>query len=286
MIKSDVVPHHVVSRDGTPVGYLRTGNGPGIVLVQGAMGDAFDYEELAAALSPFLTVYCADRRGRGMSPKPYDAGHDIARDVEDIDAVLGETGAGFVFGLSSGAVITLEAARTLDRVAKVAVFEPPFYADGISHAGIERLDAEIERGDLGAALIDSLLIAGTAPRAVELLPRPVARLLGRAVLSADARRRTPYAKLRDLLPGIRYDFNAVGGMDGKIDIFAGVHKPVLLLSGTKSPAFLRRGVRTLKQILPTAQHVELAGLGHDGPWNESRGGRPRDVAAALRDFFA
>ena len=286
MSNSETAPQHVVSRDGTRIGYLQTGRGPGIVLVQGAMGDAFNFQELAAALSPFLTVYCADRRGRGMSPKSYDAGHNIARDVEDIDAILSKTGATYVFGLSSGAVITLEAARTLDRVVKVAVFEPPFYANGISHAGIRRLNAEIEGGDLGAALIDSLLTAGTAPMVFKLLPRPIARLFGRAVLSADARRRSPYARLRDLLPGVRYDFNAVGGMDGKINFYADMHKPVLLLSGTKSPAFLRQSVRTLEQILPIAQHVELDGLGHDGPWNESRGGQPHDVAGALRNFFA
>jgi pimeloyl-ACP methyl ester carboxylesterase len=249
------------------------------------MGDAYNYQELAAALSPFLTVYRPDRRGRGMSPKPYDVGHDIARDVEDVDAVLDATGAGYVFGLSSGAVITLEAARTLDRVTKAAVFEPPFYADGISRAGIGRLDAEIESGDFGAALIDSLLTAGTAPKALACTPRSVARLIGRAVLWADARRRSPYATLRDLLPGVRYDFNAVGGMDGRIDLFVGVTEPVLLLSGTKSPAFLRQSVRTLTRILPAAEHVELDGLSHDGPWNGSRGGQPRVVAAALLDFF-
>ena len=282
---SEAVVRHVVSRDGTRIGYLQNGSGPGVVLVQGAMGDARNYQELAAALSPFLTVHRADRRGRGMSPKPYEAGHDIARDVEDVAAVLRETGARYVFGLSSGAVITLEAARTLDLVTKAAVFEPPFYADGISQAGIRRIEAEIGRGDLGAALIDALVTAGTAPAVLRLLPRPIARLLGRAVLGVDALTRGPYAKLRDLLPGIRYDFNDVGGMDGKIDIFAGVDKPVLLLSGTKSPAFLRRSVRLLDQILPNAQHVELGGLGHDGPWDESRGGRPRDVAAALRQFF-
>lgn len=281
----EAVAGHVVSRDGTRVGYLQTGRGPGIVLVQGAMGDAYNYQDLATALSPSLTVYRPDRRGRGMSPKPYDDGHDIARDVEDIDAILEETGARYVFGLSSGAVITLEAARTLDRVTRAAVFEPPFYADGISRAGVARVNAEIESGDLGAALIDSLLTASTAPTVLTLLPRPVARLLGRAVLNADARRRSPYAKLRDLLPGVRYDFNAVGGMDGKIDVFADVTKPLLLLSGTKSPAFLRRSVRTLTQVLPTAEHVELDGLGHDGPWNETRGGRPRAVASALLDFF-
>ena len=84
----------VTSRDGTRIGYLRDGSGPGIVLVQGAMGDAYNYRELAEALSPAFTVYRVDRRGRGLSPKPYDAAHDIARDVEDIDALLADTGPG------------------------------------------------------------------------------------------------------------------------------------------------------------------------------------------------
>jgi hypothetical protein len=37
-------------------------------------------------------------------------------------------------------------------------------------------------------------------------------------------------------------------------------------------------------VLPDARHVELDGLGHDGPWNRSLGGRPAIVATALRTF--
>ena len=231
---------YVTSRDGSRIGFLRRGSGPGLVLVQGAMGTAYNYDDLAQLLSPSFTVYTPDRRGRGLSAKPYDSGHDIARDVEDLDAMLAKTGASQVFGLSSGAMITLEAARTLPRVVRAAVYEPPFYPDGISFEGIRRLGAEIKRGDLAAALVTSLRTAGTAPLPIRLLPTPVARLLASGVLRVDARRPGPYAKLRDLLPGIRYDFNDVGGMDGKMATFASIGKPMLLLSGTKSPAFLRR----------------------------------------------
>jgi len=286
MTSSSVTRRDVTSRDGTRIGFSQQGSGPGLVLVQGAMGTAEHYRELAEALSSRFTVHSVDRRGRGMSPRPYDSGHDIARDVEDVEAVLAETGASRVFGLSSGAVITLEATRTLPRITHAAVYEPPFYPEGISWAQIPRLEAEILRGDLPSALITALRAAGTAPAPVRVLPRAVLRVLAAGVLAADSRAAgPPHMELRRLLPGIRYDFNAVGGMDGKIQTLATIEQPVLLLSGTRSPAFLRQSVRTLEGVLPRAERVELEGLSHSGPWNASRGGRPALVAEALSRFF-
>ena len=288
MNSDEVTEGHVTSLDGTRIGFLQQGTGPGLVLVQGAMGTAYDYRELAQALSPDFTVYIPDRRGRGMSAKRYDTSskHNIARDVEDVDAMLAETGASRVFGLSSGAVITLEVARTLLRVTQAAVYEPPFYADGISRDGIRQLNTEIKQGDLASALVSALLVARTAPAPLRVLPRSVSRLLARGVISVDDRRSSPGAKLRDLLPGIRYDFDVVSGMDGKMDTFATTNKPILLLSGSKSPAFLRQSIRKLEDVLPRTQHIEFAGLSHSGSWNKRRGGRPELVAGALRGFFA
>ena len=277
--------HRTTSADGTVVGYTRRGAGPGVVLVQGATGTAEDYEELASALAAEFTVLVPDRRGRGRTPRAFEEGHDIARDVEDLDAVLSENGADRVFGLSSGAVIALDAARTLPRVTRAALYEPPFYADGISRSGIARLKAAIGRGDLASALILSLRTAGTAPAPIRLLPMPLARLLAAAVLAVDGRRSAPGRRLRDLLPGIRYDFADVSAVDGRMAEFASVRMPVLLVSGTRSPEFLRRAVRDLAGVLPNARIVELDGLGHDGPWNRSRGGRPDLVADALRTFL-
>ena len=230
-----IVEGYVTSRDGTRIGYLRRGHGPGLVLVQGAMGTAYNFTDLAEALAPYFTVFTPDRRGRGMSPKPYDSTHGVGRDVEDLDAVLAKADSGYVFGLSSGAVITLEAARTLPQVTRAAVYEPPFYRDGISQDGIRQLNADIERGHLAAALAGALRTARTAPAPLQSLPPLLARLLAGVVLRADAYRRGPAPKLGDLLPGIRYDFNVVGGMDAKMPTFGFIDKPMLLLSGTKSP---------------------------------------------------
>lgn len=280
---------YVTSRDGTRIGFLRRGIGPGMVLVQGAMGTAYNFDQLAQFLAPVFTVYTPDRRGRGMSAKPYDSKHNIAREVEDVEAILTETGASQIFGLSSGAMITLEAARTLPQVTRASVYEPPFYLDGISHDGIRQLNAEIAQGDMAAALVTSLLVAKTAPTLIQILPNPISRLLARFVLYIDdmipQRKTITYAKLRDLVPGIRYDFNVVGGMDGKMETLASITKPMLLLSGTKSPAFLRQSIGKLKGILSQAQHIEFDGLGHSGSWNASRGGCPRVVAKALLEFF-
>ncbi|BCY09173.1 alpha/beta fold hydrolase [Actinoplanes sp. L3-i22] len=285
MGSTGVIAAHVTSRDGTRIGYLRRGAGPGLVLIQGAMGTAYHYHDLANALAPDFTVYTPDRRGRGLSPKPYDDGHDIARDVEDVAALLTEADTGDLFGLSSGAMITLEAARTLRRVTRAAVYEPPFYRDGISHDGIRQLGADLEHGHLAAALAGSLRTARTAPAPLRMLPRPAARLLAAAVLSVDARRAGPAPKLRDLLPGIRYDFNVVAGMDAKMASFGSIDQPMLLLSGTKSPGFLRQAIHDLSGVLPRATTVEFDGLDHAGSWNTGRGSGPRLVAAALRAFF-
>ena len=246
------------------------------------MADIHAYRDLAAALATRFTVLTAERRGRGLSPRPYDEGHEIARDVEDIDAISTATGARSIFGLSSGGIITLEAARTLRRVESAIVYEPPFYRTGVSREGIARLHTAIENSDLPSALVASLVTAETAPMLLRKAPRPVARALASVALAIDARRSGSAATLRDLLPAIRYDFHNVAEMDGRMRLYSTVDRPVLLLSGTKSPAFLREAVAKLTNVLPDVEHVELDGLGHDGPWNE---GNPTLVARAVTNFL-
>src|SRR5262245_9040330 len=87
----------VVSADGTGIGFERLGAGPVLVLVQGSMGTAYTFRELAEALADSFTVVVPDRRGRGLSPRPFDPSYTIADDVQDLDAVLRATGGRFAF---------------------------------------------------------------------------------------------------------------------------------------------------------------------------------------------
>jgi hypothetical protein len=64
---------------------------------------------------------------------------------------------------------------------------------------------------------------------------------------------------------------------------------VLLLGGSKSPAFLKASLSELEKILPNAQRLELVGLGHASSWNYDKrrnpNGHPSRVAEELRKFF-
>lgn len=103
----------VMSKDGTQITFDRSGDGPPVILVDGALSDrrASLNVELAAELVPHFTVYTYDRRGRGSGSTPPYA---IEREVEDIEALVDHAGgvAG-LYGISSGGVLALDAANRL-----------------------------------------------------------------------------------------------------------------------------------------------------------------------------
>lgn len=275
----------IFSKDGTAIGYTSTGTGPGLILIQGALGTAHGYRDLAAALADSFTVHTPDRRGRGMSPLSFSSGHCIDRDVEDIAALSDATGASLLFGLSSGAVIALTSALRLPQIEAAAVYEPPFYfEDGIDRNRVERFHAEVDAGKWVAAMTTAGEIVKLAPRAVRLLPRLV-----RERLTAAFMRRlgggAGYASLEELLPAMRYDFAVVGEMSQRVTTFRLLDKPILLLGGTRGPAYLEAALEQLSLALPRASRVTLAGLDHSGPWNTERGGSPARVAEAIRGFL-
>ena len=91
----------VSSADATKIAYDRQGEGPALVLVDGAMQarSSGSKPDLARLLAAHFTVYCYDRRGRGDSgdTQPYAVG----REIEDIAALIDAAGgtAGLVWPL-------------------------------------------------------------------------------------------------------------------------------------------------------------------------------------------
>jgi pimeloyl-ACP methyl ester carboxylesterase len=101
--------HIVRSKDGTSIAFDRSGIGPALILVGGAMSDRTGAATVSSLLASRFTVFAYDRRGRGDSgdTPPYA----VEREVEDLDALIGEAGgSAFVMGGSSGAVLALDAA--------------------------------------------------------------------------------------------------------------------------------------------------------------------------------
>jgi pimeloyl-ACP methyl ester carboxylesterase len=64
----------VNSKDGTTIAFDEQGDGPALILVDGAMGtrSSGSKPELAKLLAQHFTVYSYDRRGRGTVGTPSD----------------------------------------------------------------------------------------------------------------------------------------------------------------------------------------------------------------------
>jgi pimeloyl-ACP methyl ester carboxylesterase len=275
------------SRDGTTIGYRQFGHGPGVVVLHGAMSSGANHVQLAEALADAFTVVVPDRRGRGSSGPAGDR-YGLAREVEDLEAVLAETGAHDVFGVSSGGIICLEAARTLPAVRRAAIFEPPLgFTRAEAAAVLARFDGQMARGRVATALITAMKAAQMGPPFLRFVPTAPLALLSRLAMRAEDRRPPAgYVPMRALAPTLHGDLALVAEMSERLETFADVQAEVLLLSGGKSPAALREPVGELEGIVPGARRVELPGVDHAACWNADRGGRPEPVARELRRFFA
>ncbi|MHA6780313.1 alpha/beta fold hydrolase [Pseudonocardia saturnea] len=199
------------------------GSGPSVVLVDGGFGHrGFGPNcTLGPLLSGSFTVFRYDRRGRGDSG---DTAPLVAqREIEDLDAVIQRAGgSAFVYGISSGAAIALEAARQGLDIHRLAVWEAPFIVDGSRPLPPDDLAVEVEK----------LVSAGRWGAAVRLFLR---RGVGVPQPFVELQRGTP-------LP---------------LDRWASVTQPVLVMAGGRSPAWLGTAMRSLADALADSRYLVL-----------------------------
>jgi pimeloyl-ACP methyl ester carboxylesterase len=279
--------------DGTELGWISVGQGPGLVVVHGAMQSAGSQRELAELLADRFTVHLVDRRGRGRSgPYPQPAA-DTMRwtdlEVGDLSTVLAATGASAVLGISSGAIITLRAALTDPAITRMAIFEPPLSVSGsVRLELIERFRRESATGDVASAMVTGMLVAQMGPAVFRRLPRPLLRAMTSRMIKRDDRRDLPpeTPHLRQLATALATDLEIVMENADRWPDFTDVQQPTLLISGTKSPRYLQTAVSTLAGSIPGAETVQLIGSNHGVTQNRAEYGAPERIAATLRDFFA
>lgn len=262
----------VSSKDGTRIAYERAGDGPPLILVDGALSSRSGSlnTPLAALLAPQLTVYTYDRRGRGDSGDnpPYA----VEREIEDIDALIDEAGgSASVFGISSGAALALDAAaRHPAKVTKVAVYEPPFIVDNsrapVTPDYLGRLAGHVAANRRGDAvklfLTEGIEMPGLFVTLMSFLPM--------------------WKRLKALAHTLPYDAIIMAGTQSgtalPADRWASLTAPALVVDGGKSPASMHNGVKALVELVPNAKHVTLEGQTHVV--------KPAVLAPVLAAFFA
>lgn len=259
----------VRSADGTTIAYTRAGQGPSLILVDGALcSRSFGpMPKLAELLAPHFTVYTYDRRGRGASgdTRPYSPG----REVEDLEALVALAGEGvFLHGTSSGAALALEAAKHIRSIAKLAVYEPPFIVDDsrapMPDDWLPRLKQLVADDHSGDAVKMFMHFVGVPSMFTSVMPlMPV------------------WAKLKAAAPTLPYDIAIVHDHQRGAALTPAEWAPVkvstLVAVGGKSPAWMTNGTRALADCLPDATHRTLPSQNHQV--------KGQAIAPVLTEFF-
>ena len=118
----------ILKVDGAELYYEVRGQGPSLVMIAGAGGDAGYYARVAQVLSDAFTVITYDRRANSRSTGATDCDMQLSQQADDAKAIIDRLAGGdaLVFGNSGGAIIGLElASRYPESVRALIAHEPP-----------------------------------------------------------------------------------------------------------------------------------------------------------------
>ncbi|MCU4728217.1 alpha/beta fold hydrolase [Halapricum hydrolyticum] len=241
----------VTSADGTEIAYERSGSGPPLVLVHGAMFDRSIWEigDVRSTLAEHTTVYAIDRRNHGDSASADDCSPDaqiadVVAVVESIDDPV------HLLGHSSGANYALWAALRTDNIRSVIPHEPAAPPDedirAVLKETMEKTIALIEQGQNEQALTMVL------NDFVDIAPDELTELRSSPVWDAhvDTFHQT-------LLP----ELEGAGEFDWwDLTPFEELSTPTLLPVGSESSH--KRMAERLHEMLPNSQLATVEGYGH------------------------
>jgi pimeloyl-ACP methyl ester carboxylesterase len=256
----------VISKDGTKIAFEKTGSGPAVIIVGGALSDRNGGKPLAARLAEHFTVYIFDRRGRGESADAKT--YAVEREIEDLAAVIDDAGgSAFLYGVSSGAALALQTAAKLGpaKVPKLALYEPP-YSSGDGKQKQEfaeqkrRINELIKTGRPGDAAAYFLTAIGTPPEALEKMKAS-----------------SEWETIKKIDFTLAYDYVVLG--DGMVPqaIAKAIAARALVMDGEKSMEFMHATADRVAKLIPAAERKTLNGQTHQAA--------PEVAAPVLIEFF-
>lgn len=244
-------PSYATSADGTQIAFDRLGQGPILVVVGGMFCDRQTMRPLAEQLAQRFTVINYDRRGRGESGNagPYA----VDREVDDLAALIAETGPASLYGHSSGAGLAAHAAARPVALTRLVLHEPPWGPDDeASRRNAADLDAGVRAAIHAGRRADAIALfmadSGMPPDLIEQMSRD--------------------PKMQAVAPTMPYDLEVMGNRHGgtiPTDLVAAIPVPTLVITGGASPDFFGDTATRLTDLLPNGQLAVLTDQDHSAP---------------------
>lgn len=258
----------IQSEDSTELTYERRGDGHPLILLHGGMAP----REYWNPVIPHFDQYAAivpQRPGFGTcldDPEETSADEILERETRYVrklvDAVDGEP---ILFGHSFGALTAIEAATDAG-VRAVIAYEPAILPDDYR-----------EVADL-AERMEALLEEDRRREAVKRYVEQVLHPNGIDDLDAWLEEWAVWPDCVDLAEEVVRMNRAVERYE--LPDRLNVDAPVLVLSGTGGPDFLRESARNVHEVLPRSRFVEFDGVTHSGPAEA-----PKRISAEIDAFL-
>ncbi|WP_049920866.1 alpha/beta fold hydrolase [Halopiger djelfimassiliensis] len=255
--------------DGTQVAYERRGDGQPLLLLHGGMAPREYWEPVIPHFEGYAAVV-PQRRGFGTCPDgPAETSADevLERETEYVRALADDVdGDPVLFGHSYGALTAIEAATDV-AVDAVVAYEPAVLPDDFRRQAdlADRMEALVDAGNPDEAIkryVEMVL----HPDGIDDLDAWLAEwpvwpdCVGLAEEVVRMNRSVEQYRLPDHLE---------------------VDAPVLVLTGTAGPDFLRTSARDVHDALSHSRLVEFDAIGHGGP-SEA----PGLIAAEVEAFIS
>lgn len=245
----DIVVKKVVSADGTRIAYDKVGTGPPVVVVGGGLNDRVMFAPLAAIMSDRFTVYNYDRRGRGDSETGDPQRWTIQREIEDLAAVLAEVGEpSHVFANCTGGQVAILAAAEGVPMAKLSVYEPPYWSKPATEEQV--------------ALLRRLIDDDRREEAVTVFCRDVVGFLNDETIG-EFKSHPAWQAFQTMVPSTYYD-TLIGKdhVDVPIAQLRKISVPTLVMSGDETDPGTYDACVRIAQEVPGATLLTKEGYGH------------------------
>jgi pimeloyl-ACP methyl ester carboxylesterase len=242
----------VRSAENVDISVQKTGAGPALLLVHGALLNATAWwGPLLRRIAGNFTVYAMDRRGRAPSGDAED--YSLSMEGEDIIQVAEAIGTPFsVLAHSYGAVATLDAIDRLRAVSRLILYEPPLTLATTGRADSEKIVGDMERA----------LQAGDREEAVTIFLRDQVRMPREQMAAFRWSPKWPVAlEIAHTLPRESRVVNTYRDWTQKLGNCA-IPTTMLVGSETKAPE-LRDGSMFVSRSIPGCHMKTLEGQGHN-----------------------
>jgi pimeloyl-ACP methyl ester carboxylesterase len=239
----------VPSKDGVEISVQKTGSGPALLLIHGALlNGSLSWGAVMPKLAEHFTVYAMDRRGR--APSGDAAEYSIANEADDIAAVAGALGGPVVvLAHSYGALASLAALDRLKPVSHLILYEPPFSLTPL----------EPDSDTVGASL-ERALQANDREELVTTFLRDQIRVPPEGI--AMMRSSPMWPVVLQISPTLPREARVVNTHRLSGETLTNWKTPTTLLLGSQSAGLLRDATSFVHDAIPGSRMVVLDGQAH------------------------